>query len=214
MKPREGKIFDLKPEMTLAMKLAASFAITYYGLLLFFEIVTVVFRRYYFDAYYLNQEELSLGSRDFLIQVAQLALSILLVFSLIQIFRKKVYGKAFFVSSTILLIAFQLIATGPIPILKYALELLMLLIIAPIRIKKKVKVKNIAITTETTEPTDAAPTETETPAEPETISVPESPSEANTSPETESPSETEISSDTETPSEVEAPSESNISDNE
>ena len=43
---REGKIFDLKPELTLAMKLAATFAITYYGLLLVFEVITVVFRRY------------------------------------------------------------------------------------------------------------------------------------------------------------------------
>ena len=32
MEQREGKIFNLKPEMTLPMKVAASFAITYYGL--------------------------------------------------------------------------------------------------------------------------------------------------------------------------------------
>ena len=142
MKQPEGTLFDLKPQLTLAMKLAATFAITYYGLLLIFEIVTVVYRRYYFDAYYLNQEELTLGSHDFLIQLAQLALSVLLVFSLIQIFRKKVYGKAFFVSGTILLIGFQLFATGPIPVLKYILEALMLLIIAPIRVKKKIRVKD------------------------------------------------------------------------
>ena len=66
----------------------------------------------------------------------------MLVFSLIQIFRKKVYGKAFFVSGTILLIGFQLFATGPIPVLKYILEALMLLIIAPIRVKKKIRVKD------------------------------------------------------------------------
>ena len=65
MKPRESKIFDLKPKLTTAMKLAASFAITYYGLLLIFEVVTVVFRRYYFDTYYFNQGEMSLGSREF-----------------------------------------------------------------------------------------------------------------------------------------------------
>ena len=103
------------------MKLAATFAITYYGLLLVFEIFTVVFRRYYFDAYYLNQEELSLSSHEFLIQIAQLALSAILVFSLIQIFRKKVYGKAFFVSASLLLIGFQFFSTGPVPILKYIL---------------------------------------------------------------------------------------------
>ena len=142
MKQSEGKIFNLKPEMTLAMKLAASFAITYYGLLLIFEVLVVVFRRYYFDSLYIDQEELTLNSKDFIYQIVQLALSALLVFSLIQIFRKKVYGKAFFVSGTILLIVFQFIATVPVPILKYILEALMLLFIAPLRVKKKIRVKD------------------------------------------------------------------------
>lgn len=161
MKQPEGKIFNLKPEMTLAMKLAATFAITYYGLLLAFEIVTVVFRRYYFDSVYLNQEELDLNSHDFLIQIAQLVLSVVLVFSLIQIFRKKVYGKAFFVSGTLALIVFQFIATGPIPILKYILEVLMLLIIAPLRVKKKIRIKEGKVTFEEVkeEPENPEPSE-------------------------------------------------------
>jgi len=139
--PSEGKIFNLKPEMTLAMKLAASFAITYYGLLLIFEIVAVVFRRYYFDTYYFNQGEMDLGSWEFVVQVIQLALSITLVWSLIRIFRKKAFGKAIFVSASILLIVFQFIVTGLVPWLKYALEALMVLIIAPIRVKKKIRIK-------------------------------------------------------------------------
>ena len=150
MKSREGKILNLKPELTLAMKLAATFAITYYGLLLIFEIITVVFRRYYFDSYYFNQGEMSLGSREFVVQIIQLTLSIILVFSLIQIFRKKTNGKAIFVTATIVLIIFQLIATGPVPILKYALEVLMLLFITPLRIKKKVRIKKGKITLEDT----------------------------------------------------------------
>ena len=140
-KPSEGKIFNLKPEMTLAMKLAASFAITYYGLLLIFEIVTIVFKRYYFDSYYFNQGEMSLGSREFMVQIIQLVLSVLLVFSLILIFRKKAYGKAIFVSASILLMVFQFIVTGFVPWLKYALEALLVLIIAPIRVKKKIRIK-------------------------------------------------------------------------
>jgi len=139
--PSEGKIFNLKPEMTLAMKLAASFAITYYGLLLIFEIVAVVFRRYYFDTYYFNQGEMDLGSWEFVVQVIQLALSITLVWNLIRIFRKKAFGKAIFVSASILLIVFQFIVTGLVPWLKYALEALMVLIIAPIRVKKKIRIK-------------------------------------------------------------------------
>ena len=151
MKPRESKIFDLKPKLTTAMKLAASFAITYYGLLLIFEVVTVVFRRYYFDTYYFNQGEMSLGSREFLVQIIQLALSIILVFSLIQIFRKKIYGKALFVGFSILLIVFQFFTTGLVPLRKYALEVLLVLIIAPIRVKKKIKMKDGKLRLETVE---------------------------------------------------------------
>lgn len=147
-KPNEGKIFNLKPELTLAMKLAATFAITYYGLLLAFEIIAVVFKRYYFDTYYFNEGEMDLGSREFVVQIIQLALSILLVFSLIQIFRKKSYGKAFFVSLSILLIVFQIIVTGFIPWMKYALEALLVLIIAPLRVKKKVRFKEGRFTLE------------------------------------------------------------------
>ena len=151
MEQRESKIFDLKPKMTTAMKLAASFAITYYGLLLIFEVITVIFRRYYFDTYYFNQGEMSLGSREFLVQIIQLALSIILVFSLIQIFRKKVYGKALFVGFSILLIVFQFFTTGLVPLMKYALEMLLVLIIAPIRVKKKIKMKGGKLTVETVE---------------------------------------------------------------
>lgn len=167
-KPSEGKIFNLKPEMTLAMKLAASFAITYYGLLLIFEIVVMVFRRYYFDSYYFNQGEMDLGSWEFLIQVIQLLLSILLVWSLIRIFRKKAFGKAVFVSASILLIAFQIIVTGLVPWLKYALEAMMVLIIAPLRAKKKIRFKEGKFTMEEINKTEETPTvnaETEVPQE-------------------------------------------------
>ena len=103
MEQREGKIFNLKPELTTAMKLAASFAITYYGLLFIFEIITIVFRR--------------------------------------QIFRKKNNGKALFVGASLLLIIFQLITTGVVPMMKYALEVLLVIIIAPIRVKKRIRIK-------------------------------------------------------------------------
>lgn len=169
--PSEGKIFNLKPEMTVAMKLAATFAITYYGLLLAFEIVAVVFRRYYFDSYYFNQGEMSLGSWEFVVQIIQLALSVLLVFSLILIFRKKAYGKAFFVSASILLIVFQFIVTGLVPWLKYALEALMVLIIAPLRVKKKIRIKDGKIEVEEVkEPEETTgPEKVDAPEQPDTL---------------------------------------------
>ena len=168
MKQRQGTLFNLKPEMTLAMKLAATFAITYYGLLLIFEVLVVVFRRYYFDSVYLNQEELSLNSRDFVYQIIQLVLSVVLVFSLIQIFRKKVNGKLIFVAATLVLIVFQFIATGPIPILKYILELLMLLFIAPLRVKKKIRMKDGKLKLENVESSENTALSSETTSEPNT----------------------------------------------
>ena len=149
--PSEGKIFNLKPEMTVAMKLAAAFAITYYGLLFVFEIITVVYRRYYIDSYYFNEGQAAEGTSEFVIQIVQLALSAILVFSLIQIFRKKNHGKALFVGASLVLIIFQLLVTGMMPWLKYALEVLLVLLIAPIRVKKKVKTKQEKKEPETTE---------------------------------------------------------------
>ena len=106
-----------------------------------FEIITVVYRRYYIDSYYLNQGQATEGTSEFVIQIIQLVLSAILVFSLIQIFRKKNHGKALFVGASLVLIIFQLLVTGLVPWVKYALEVLLVLIIAPIRVKKKVKTK-------------------------------------------------------------------------
>lgn len=138
----EGKIFNLKPEMTLPMKLAASFAITYYGLLMIFEVFTLIYSRYFIDSYYFNENDAGQGTIELWIQIAQLTLSVVLVFSLIQVFRKKGYGKALFVIFSILLIVFQYSTTGFVPWIKYALEVLMVLIITPIRVKKKIKLKD------------------------------------------------------------------------
>ena len=151
MEQPESKIFNLKPKLTTAMKLAASFAITYYGLLLIYEVFTLVYSRYFIDSYYFNEGDTGEGTRELLIQIAQLALSIILVFSLIQIFRKKVYGKALFVGFSIILIVFQFFTTGLVPFVKYALEVLLVLIIAPIRVKKKIKMKDGKLTIGTVE---------------------------------------------------------------
>ena len=164
MEQPESKIFDLKPKLTTAMKLAASFAITYYGLLLIYEVFTLVYSRYFIDSYYFNEGDTGEGTQELLIQIAQLALSVVLVFSLIQIFRKKVYGKALFVVFSILLIAFQFFTTGLVPLVKYALEVLLVLIIAPIRVKKKIKLKDGKLTVETVEETPEEESKEETAA--------------------------------------------------
>lgn len=174
MKQRESTIFNVKPKLTTAMKLAASFAITYYGLLLIFEVFTLVYSRYFIDSYYFNEGQTEEGSKELWTQIVQLALSAILVFSLIQVFRKKVYGKALFVGFSFLLIGFQLYKTGLIPPVKYALELLLVLIIAPIRVKKKIKMKDGKFTLEKVE---EEPTEDQ--EEKVTETTEESPSDVN-----------------------------------
>lgn len=162
----ESKLFDLKPQLTLAMKLAATFAITYYGMLLLYTVATLVLCHYSIDSYYYgNERVLETWSKDFFFLVVEFLLSGLLVFSLIQIFRKKSNGKAFFVSASILLIAFQLVTTGMHPWLKYALEVLMVLIITPIRMKKRIIIKKGKLTLEEhpeAEPSEEVPSEEET----------------------------------------------------
>lgn len=179
-KPKESKIFDLKPQLTLAMKLAATFAITYYGLLFLFEIVMLVMYHYSIDSYYLgNGEVLENRSKDFVFLVIEFVLTGLLVFSLIQIFRKKVNGKAFFVGFSILLIGFQLYTSGVHPWLKYALEVLMVLIITPVRMKKRVKIQQGKIMLEDIETSPENPEEQalDTVQEPQAPATPSSNSE-------------------------------------
>ena len=169
-KPQESKIFDLKPQLTLAMKLAATFAITYYGMLFIYEVSTLVSYHYSLDSYYLgNGEVLENRSKDFIYLVAEFLLTGLLVFSLIQIFRKKLKGKAFFVGFSILLIAFQLYTSGIHPWLKYALEVLMVLLIAPIRMKVKIQQGKITL-----EDSEASPENPEGQA-PDTAQEPQAP---------------------------------------
>ena len=169
---KESKIFDLKPKLTLAMKLAATFAITYYGLLFLYEVLTLVLYHYSLDSYYLgNGEVLENQSKDFNYLIVEFILTGVLVFSLIQIFRKKVKGKAFFAGFSILLIAFQLYTSGFHPWVKYALEVLLLLIIVPVRMKIKIKDGKIKL-----EETPAE--EPESPAEeqaPDTVQEPQAP---------------------------------------
>ena len=118
------------------------------------KIFTLIYSRYFIDSYYFNNGDLAQGKKELWIQIIQLALSTILVFSLIQIFRKKVHGKAIFLVASLALIAFQFMVTGPVPLVKYILEVLLVLIIAPIRVKKKLKLKGGKLQLEPVENTE------------------------------------------------------------
>lgn len=145
----ESKLFDLKPQLTLAMKLAATFAITYYLMFFIYTVLTLVLSHYSIDSYYYGSESLLEGfTGNLTFLIIEFLLTGLLVFSLIQIFRKKTNGKALFVTLSVILILFQLFTTGVHPWVKYALEVLMVLIIAPIRMKKRIVIKKGKLTVE------------------------------------------------------------------
>ncbi len=74
-------------------------------------------------------------------------------------------------SASILLIIFQLFATGTSPWMKYALEALLVLIIAPIRVKKKLTLKDGKLQMETVEeePSETTATTQETEATPNAV---------------------------------------------
>lgn len=172
---KESKIFDLKPELTLAMKLAATFAITYHGLCFLMWATALVMYHYSLDSYYMGYDnDAESQSQGLITLIVALVLSGLLVFSLIQIFRKKVHGKALFVGFSILLIAFQLYTAGVHPWLRYALEVLMVLIIAPVRMKKRVRIRKGKITLEDSETTpEQQVKEPESESDPGTVQEPQ-----------------------------------------
>ena len=129
--------FYLKPKLTFAMKLAASFALTYYVMMFLYYILAVVFYRYSIDFYYLGKQSVYQNQYiDVIVLVSGLVLSLIMVVSLILILCKKTYGKAIFVVTTLILVVYQLITTSFHPWLKYALEILMMLVTTPIHTKK------------------------------------------------------------------------------
>lgn len=139
-KPELDEIFYLKPKLTLAMKLAASFALTYYTLMLAYYVLATVFYRYSIDFYYLGRQSVYQNKYiDIIVIAIGLLFSTILALSLILILCKKTYWKAVFVIMSFFLIVYQLITTSIHPWMKYALEILMVLVITPIRIKKIMK---------------------------------------------------------------------------
>lgn len=139
-KPELKEIFYLKPKLTLAMKLAASFALTYYTMMFVYYVLATVFYRYSIDFYYLGRQSVYQNKYiDIIVLASGLLLSTLLVLSLILILCKKTYWKAVFVIMSFILIVYQLITTSIHPWMKYALEILLILVITPIRIKKIMK---------------------------------------------------------------------------
>lgn len=136
---REKKsIFKERKHITLGMKLVCAFAITYY--IVFFVFMTYVWIRYntVFDEGYID-ENLNevVASNHYTLFVVEWALLAAIVVSLFMVFFKKRLGKFLFMIFTILLVVCQFYTTFPPAWEVYILEILIVLIIAPLRVISK-----------------------------------------------------------------------------
>lgn len=146
MTKREKKksIFVEREQLTLGVKLTATFAITYYGLYFIFTTILGIFYRSVFDPSYLdktvNDQSEMHAVLDFLTLWGTLGM---IMFSLVALFMRKRYGKYLFMIFTVILIAHQILNSSSSTILPLLIEFAILLIIAPLRVFKKFKIPQI-----------------------------------------------------------------------
>ncbi|MBR4155338.1 MAG: hypothetical protein IKU01_01360 [Bacteroidales bacterium] len=132
-------IFIRGRKLTLGVKLVGTFAITFYSL--YFLLLTVFgfFYRSVFDPAY-SEETLF---RSMLMSGILWFIVGMIVVSIILLFRRKRYGKYLFMIFTIILIVYQFFTSNDHVWLIYILEVMMLLIMAPLKvfvtINKKIK---------------------------------------------------------------------------
>ena len=123
-------IFIRGRKLTLGVKLVGAFAITYYSLYFLLLSIFGFFYRNVYDPEY---------SGDTLFQSMLMSAILwfivgMLVVSLILLFRRKRYGKFLFMIFTIILLTYQLITAEDDIWAIYFLELMMVLIMAPLKV--------------------------------------------------------------------------------
>lgn len=129
-KKNKNDIFIRGRKLTLGVKLVGTFAFTYY--LIYFLLLTVfgVYYRSVYDPAYSGETLF----QTMLISAILWAIVGMLVISLILLFRRKRYGKYMFMIFTIILIAYQLITAENHIWAIYILELIMVLVMAPLKV--------------------------------------------------------------------------------
>ena len=131
-------IFKERKHITLGMKLVCAFAITYYILFFFFMTYILIKYNTVFDEAYIDENlHEMVTSHHFTLFTVEWALLAAIVTSLFLVFFKKRYGKFLFMIFTLLLVVCQFYTTYPPAYEVYILELLIVLIIAPLRVISK-----------------------------------------------------------------------------
>ena len=123
-------IFIRGRKLTLGVKLVGAFAITYYSL--YFLLLTIfgIFYRNVYDPEYSGETLF----QSMLMSAILWFIVGMLVVSLILLFRRKRYGKFLFMIFTIILLTYQLMTAEDHIWAIYFLELMMLLIMAPLKV--------------------------------------------------------------------------------
>lgn len=132
-------IFIRGRKLTLGVKLVGTFAITFYSL--YFLLLTV-FGFFYRSVYDPAYSEETLFKTIFMSAVLWFIVGTIVV-SLILLFRRKRYGKYMFMIFTIILLVYQIVTSADHVWLIYILEVLMVIVMAPLKvfvtINKKIK---------------------------------------------------------------------------
>lgn len=131
-------IFKERKHVTLAMKLVCTFAMTYYILLfLIWTYYAFNYNTVFDEAYFNDTLDEFVQAHHYALFMSQWALLALTVTSLFLVFFKKRAGKFMFMVFSLLLIGCQFFTTYPPAWMTYILELLIVLIIAPLKVISK-----------------------------------------------------------------------------
>ena len=131
-------LFKERKHVTLGMKLVCTFAITYY--ILYFGLMTYFvfnFNSVYDKVYFGDELNDMVKDNYYELFIARWVLQALIITSLFLVFFKKRWGKFLFMIFTIMLVAIQYQTIYPPAWLIYILELVILLLIAPLRVISK-----------------------------------------------------------------------------
>lgn len=133
MRKKKQEITDIflkRRKLTLGVKLVGTFAFTYY--LLYFILLTVF--GYYYRSVYDPAYSGETLFQTMLISAILWAIVGMLVVSLILLFRRRRYGKFLFMIFTVILIGYQLVTAESHIWVIYAIELMMVLVMAPLKV--------------------------------------------------------------------------------
>ena len=131
-------LFKERKHVTLGMKLVCTFAITYY--ILYFGLMTYFvfnFNSVYDKVYFDDELNEMVRANYYELFIARWVLQALIITSLFLVFFKKRWGKFLFMVFTIMLVAIQYQTIYPPAWLIYILEIVILLLIAPLRVVSK-----------------------------------------------------------------------------